>query len=370
MAAQKKKQFGLVLSAGGARAAYQVGVLNHLAKAFPKFQPTIFSGLSAGAINTTFLAQGEPFSESAPRLNKLWSELTFDKVFKTNFRSIFGVSTRILNDLFLSKITKRLLFRSVLDATPLAHTISTHIRFSKIWKAVCDGRVQGLAITATSYLDGTSTIFYDSTNPIPPWAGGQRRSVRTGIRIRHIMASCSIPILFEPIRIGDNLYGDGSIRQTYPFSPALRMGATHALGISVNGLQPALTKLSELHRPSLGFVAGVVLDSIFLDTLEPDFDMLTRFNAVAKQSDAVRHIHAELIRPSIDPGTIAKDHIEELPYHLRQLIRTTAIDPSESGELLSYLLFSPGYIRAMLSQGEKDAADQHEKLEKWIESEG
>jgi NTE family protein len=354
----------LVLPAGGARAAYQVGVLRYVSRHFPQFDPRIFTGISAGSINCCFLAQGEPFAEATEKLYNLWANIRFDQVYRTNFRSLFSMGLRWVSDLFLSKVTHRLLLKSILDASPLSYTLLEHIHFWKITRAIRAGVIDGVAITATNYHTGSATVFFDAPEQIQAWRREMRVALRTSIRARHIMASCSIPILFEPIRIGSHLYGDGSLRFNYPFSPAIHLGATHVLSVSIRCPRP-IDALG--HRPDqvgLGFIAGAVLNSIFLDSLEQDYENMQRMNEIS--SDRVRPVHAMVIRPSEDPANIARQFRTELPFHLRQLVGATG-SPNELGDLLSYLLFSPGYTRALLALGEKDAATQHDRIEAALE---
>lgn len=367
MAEKKKPNLGLVLSAGGARAAYQVGVMKHLADTCPDYRPTIFTGISAGSINAAFLAQGGAPDETVNNLYRLWQQLTFDQVFQTNFKSFARMGLRWVYDMFLSKVTKRLLLRSLLDAAPLSRTLLTHLNFRQIGHEIKAGRVRGLAISATNYHNGTTTIFFDSTDAVSPWTRERRYSTRCLIRPRHIIASCSIPILFQPVPIGQYLYGDGSLRLSFPFSPAIHLGATHLLAVGIRSETPV--NPFDGYRPdhlSLGFVAGSVLNSIFLDSLEPDYENLLRINQIVGP-ESNRHVNVELIRPSVDLGSIAKDFLHEVPFHFRQILRATAA-PAELGDLLSYLMFSPGYINAIMELGQKDAAAHHDRLAKFLEN--
>ncbi len=351
---------GLVLAAGSARAAFQAGVLRYMAENFPDFKPTVFTGISAGSINACYLAQGEPFPESAVALYKLWESLTFDQVFQTNFQSIASMGLRWVYDLFASKITKKILLKSLLDASPLAMTLLNNIHFWKISKAIQMGLVDGVSVTATNYHNGCSTVFFDSHAGVEAWTREQRRSERTNIRARHIMASCSLPLLFPPIRIGNALYGDGSLRFNFPFSPAIRMGATHVLAISIRPRKiDDITTTPNPDHIGMGFIAGAVLNSIFSDSVEQDYENVCRINKFTGKDE--RKVYPFLIRPSEDPATIARYFRKEIPFHFRQLIGSTA-GPDEAGDLLSYLMFSPGYIRALLSLGYKDAAAQHDQI--------
>jgi len=357
------QKLGLVLPAGGARAAYQVGVLRHIAENFPEFSPRIFCGVSAGSINSTYLAQGEPFPQAVRELYQVWENLEFSQVFRTNFHSLFKMGSRWLADMFISKVTHRLLLKSLLDASPLANTLLSHLHFWKIASAVRSGKIDGVAISATNYHNGTTMVFYDSALPVPVWQRERRRSVRTRIRVRHIMASCSIPILFAPVRIGDFLYGDGALRFSFPLSPAIHLGATHLFTIGTRCPTPENPLGYRPDHVGIGFVAGAVLNSIFLDSLESDYENLCRLNE--SRNPRIRTIHPCLIRPSQDLGATAKNFLSEVPFHFRQLLVSTA-NPEELGDLLSYLMFTPGFIRNLLELGRKDAANAHDQIAKFL----
>ena len=364
---ESENKLGLVLPAGGARAAYQVGVLKALSEQLPAFTPRIFSGISAGSINAAFLAQGEPTPNACSHLYRLWENLQFEQVMRTNFSSFFQVFGRWAYDLFLSKITRRLKLNSLFDASPLGQTLLAHIRFSRISRSIENRTILGLAVTATNYHTGMCTIFYETSDPIIPWRRENRHSVHSFIRARHIMASCSIPLLFEPVPIGEAFYGDGSLRFNYPFSPCIHMGATHILGIGIRSpVQDSKFTESAPQHLSMGFIAGAVLNSIFLDSLEADYEQLCRLNAEAGVG-SLRHVKASLVRPSQDLGVLAKDYLAEVPFHLRQLLRSVA-NPEEMGDLLSYLMFSPGYIKALLELGAKDASGQVDQIAQFLKS--
>lgn len=358
---ENKKEIGLVLSAGGARAAYQVGVLKYIADEFPSFDPRIFTGISAGSINAAFLSQGEPIRIATQNMFDLWGGLEFKQVLRTNFRSMARLGGRWVSDLFLSKITGKLLLKSMLDASPLAQTLLLHIHFWKISRAIRTGVARGLAISATDYLDGSTVTFFDSTEQVEPWIRERRQALRCYLHLKHIMASCSIPVLFEPVSIGGSLYGDGSLRFNFPFSPAIHLGAGKVISIGIRCPTPKPPpKPQDAQNLSIGFVAGAVLNSIFLDALDFDYENLCRINRIVGEGSA-RHIPVLFVRPSEDLGRLATNFIEDLPFHLKQLLRATA-RKDEAGDLLSYLMFSPGYIRALMALGMKDAKAQHQTI--------
>jgi len=352
-------KLGVVLPAGGARAAYQVGVLRYLGEQFPNTPPRILTGLSAGSINACYLAQGRPFPEATQALHELWSTLTFDDVFKTNFRSLSRMFVRWIYDLSLGKVTHQHLLRSLLDASPLATTLLKHVHFWRISKAIHQGTIDGLAVSATNYHDGSTTVFYESAHDIPPWQREKRRAVRTAIRVRHIMASCSIPLLFEPVRIGDHLYGDGSLRFSFPMSPPIHLGATHLLAVGTRCQIPVNVVPNHSTQVGLGFVAGAVLNSIFLDSVEADYENLLRMNAM--EAKGIKRVPAFLIRPTRDLGALAAAHIDELPFHFKQLLRSTA-SPGQLGDLMSYLMFNPPYLKELLALGYEDAKGSHDQI--------
>ncbi|MBI1861680.1 MAG: patatin-like phospholipase family protein [Deltaproteobacteria bacterium] len=362
-------KLGLVLPAGGARAAYQVGVLREIALRYPEFAPKIFCGISAGSINAAFLAQGEPIQQACDHLYELWQKLQFTEVMRTNFSSLFQMFARWGYDLFLSKVTRRLKLNSLLDASPLGQTLLSHIRFSRISRSIENGTIIGLAVTATNYHTGMCTIFFETNQDTPEWRREGRMGNRAFIRARHIMASCSIPILFEPVHIGDSLYGDGSLRFNYPFSPCIHMGATHVLAVGIRAPIPVIPRVETkpASHLSMGFIAGAVLNSIFLDSLETDYEHLVRLNQETGSGGSLRNVKALLIRPSTDLGMMAKDYLHEVPFHFRQLLKSVA-NPEELGDLLSYLMFSPGYINALLELGKKDAAAQEDAIKEFVKT--
>ncbi|MBM4316374.1 MAG: hypothetical protein FJ116_02715 [Deltaproteobacteria bacterium] len=358
------QKLAFVLPAGGARAAYQVGILRYLGQAFPNLTPKIYCGISAGSINACFLSQGQSFSKGSEQLFELWSTLQFEQVLKTNFNSLFSMSSRWIYDMFLSKVTQKLLLKSLLDASPLAHTLLSHIHFWKISRAIRSGLIEGLSISATNYHNGNTTIFFDSCKELPIWVRETRKAVRTQIHLRHVMASCSIPILFEPVRIGDFLYGDGSLRFNFPFSPAIHLGATKALAIGIRCSYPQNPLGFRPEHVGMGFVAGAVLNSIFLDSIEADYENMNRNNRIA-DGIHVRKVPSLLLRPSRDLGALSVEFINEVPFHFRQFLKSTA-SPKELGDLLSYLMFSTGYINTLLKLGMKDAEQNHKALEEFF----
>ena len=357
-------KLGFVLPAGGARAAYQVGVLRYIGENFPELSPKIYTGISAGSINACFLAQGQPFQKSSTQLYELWSKLEFNQVLRTNFNSLFSMSSRWLYDMFVSKVTQKLLLKSLLDASPLAHTLLSHIHFWKISRAIRAGLIDGLSVSTTNYHNGNTTIFFDSHKELPIWVRETRKAVRSQIHLRHVMASCSIPILFEPVRIGDFLYGDGSLRFNFPFSPAIHLGATKTLAIGIRCPAPQDPLGFRPDHVGMGFVAGAVLNSIFLDSIEADYENLMRNNRIA-DGIHVRKVPALLLRPSQDLGALSVNFLNEVPFHFRQFLKSTA-SPRELGDLLSYLMFSPGYIKTLLELGMKDAAQAKKTIESFL----
>lgn len=360
----------IVLPAGGARAAYQVGVLRYIAKRFPEFQPKIFCGVSAGSINACFLAQGLPFARATDELYGLWSNLTFDHVLKTQFRTLFRMFARWGSDLVLSRLTHKLLLKSILDASPLAMTLVNHVHFSRISRALRSGTILGLSVTATAYQEGKTMVFFDSAEPLTEWQREQRSAKRTTIRVKHIMASCSIPILFEPVVINGQLFGDGSLRFSFPLSPAIHLGANQILAVGTRCPLPGKAKpdFIDLASGNMGYLAGAVLNSLFQDSLEVDFENLQRLNRLG-DSDMVRNIPATLIRPSQDLGEMAKGFLEDIPFHLRQLLKSTA-SRDQLGDLISYLMFSPRYVQQILKLGERDAEAEGDRLKQFFERQG
>jgi NTE family protein len=362
---------GLVLTGGGARAAYQVGALRALAEIadFGRTPFRVLAGVSAGAINAAFLAtRADDFRAATAELWALWHDLDASKVFRTDVGRLAGLGTRWLRDLSLGGVLGAGTINYLLDTAPLRAFLGERLKVARIAEHLASGRLRGLAVTATNYLTGTAVSFYDGAADIQPWVRSSRIGVRAEIRLEHVLASAAIPLFFPPVPIGGAPYGDGCVRMTAPTSPAIHLGADRLIAIGIRyartGAQTVLLN-EELHqdRVSLAEIAGVLLNAVFLDSLEADLELLERINQAVgfvppgergRMPERLRPLAALALRPSQDLGRLAGDQYDELPRTLRYLLRGIGATGASGWDLLSYLAFEPGYVDRLLELGYRD----------------
>ncbi len=384
-----RSDMGLVLSGGGARTAYQIGVLMALVELLPRDAPSPFkviSGSSAGAINATSLALGAAAMRPAVvRLHNLWRNLETNKVFRSDFRGIYGKGLHWLVALGVGGLGKRNP-RSLLDNSPLHALLKTHLDFARLRRNIAEGHLRGLSITASSYTSGRSVSYFQAAEDIPAWERSLRMGVPVDLSLRHVMASIAIPMLFPAIRVDNEYYGDGSMREVAPFSPAIHLGARHILAI---GTRPDIPEeLTEEHQarnekavyPSLGDIGGYMLETLFLDSYEADLERIKRINQTLShmpgrarrqlvgkegQSRPLKEVDALILAPSRDLREIAFAHRKRFPWPVRHLLRGIGAF-RESSPLPSYLLFDGEYCRTLLELGYRDGCDQHETLRKFL----
>ncbi len=369
----KTKRQGLVLTGGGARGAYQAGVLDALGVIATKHRVTYpfdcYVGNSAGAINAAWMvANAAHFSDAANRLRAFWNGLTTDQIFRVDGASLLGRGARWIWELSTGGLHQRKVVRSLLDTTPLFRLIHREIEFGQIQKNVASGLIQGFAVTAVDYTSGNSRTFHDSAGRISPWSTLRRDSVESTISAKHILASSAIPLLFPPVRIDDSYFGDGSLRNYTPMSPAVHLGAEKLMILGVRALDRP--QKGAMQHPSLGRILSVILNFILLDAIDFDFESLTRVNElVASSTDLTgyRSVSTLMLRPSIDLGEVALDYIHESPALLKYLLRGLGTD-SESSDLVSYLLFEPGYLNQLSQMGFDDTMARDEEIVTFFKS--
>ena len=370
-------KIGLILSGGGARAAYQVGVLKAVADAMPKHSSNpfpIICGTSAGAINAAALAIYAPqFREAVWRLVHVWGNFHVDQVFKADFSGLSGSMVRWLSANLMSKNSKEP--AALLDRTPLSGLLNHYLPFDQIQNSIDTQNLHGLSITASNYSTGNSVAFYQGHESIEPWVRANRIGVPTQITQEHLMASSAIPLIFAPHKLGDDYYGDGSMRQNAPTSPALHMGADKLFVIGVKHEAPfsSLTKRSASY-PTLGQIGGHVLDSIFLDNVSMDLERLERVNKTFSQipdrhipddSATMRKVELLFITPSTDLYGIAERHADLMPRSVRLFMKGVGA----STNLISYLLFEKAYCRELIALGYSDTMERKEEVLQFMEIE-
>jgi NTE family protein len=378
----------LLLSGGGARGAYQAGVLLGIARILGgqpgPFPFPILTGMSAGAINAAGLASGAPdFPRAAQHMAALWRNLEMDQVFRTDFLSLARIGLGWLRNLILGGVLGHHRFNALLDPEPLRGLLGRTLDFEAMRRAIRAGSLQGLAVLATHYGCGASVAFVESSRDDVTWVRARRLGVRTTLTIDHIMASTAIPIVFPAVPIDGTYYGDGAIRLSSPFSPAIHLGAARILAIGVRKAQPANCFEAALHepspRPTAAAIAGSVLNAIFMDAIDGDLERLARINttlslippeAAAQSLTKLRPVRALLILPSRDLADMARPHLRYFPAKIRYMLRGLGADQPENPDFLSYILFDRRYCRELVELGMQDAMSQRSAIEDFLAGDG
>jgi NTE family protein len=372
-----QKKTGLILSGGGARAAYQVGVLMGIAEMVPRGTRNpfpIICGTSAGAINAAALsANAHNYRVAVKGLERVWSNITADQVYRTDLYAFFRSFLRWALSGVLSGNTP--VNSALLDSTPLSKLINLVINFDRIEKSLQQGDLQALSISATSYGSGESIAFFQGQKNIEGWQRARRIGRPMNINAQHLLASSAIPILFPAIKVDGIYYGDGAVRQLAPVSPALHLGAERVLVIGVSGNTSAAHQRELSGYPSFAQVLGHILNSVFVDTLEGDVERLERINSTlsaipvkdrVKQGVNLREVDVLKIYPSQPIDEIAANHIHELPRALRLFLRSSGATRSPGAAAVSYLLFEPGFTRSLISLGFRDAKEREEEIRSFL----
>jgi len=367
-----------VLTGGGARAAYQVGVISALAEIHgpgpSRFR--VISGVSAGAVNGVSVAAGaEDFQNAASRLSSLWLALTPDKVYRTDARKMLGVGGRWLRELTGGGLLGASDINYLLDTAPLREFMRAHLPVPRMRRHIRTGVLRGVAVSATNYADGTAVTFYDGAPDIQPWRRAIRAGVREHLKIDHVMASAAIPVIFPPVRMRGIHYGDGCVRLLSPLSPAIHMGATRLLAVGVRHNEGPGQPARGARELALSQIAGLLLNAVFLDSLEGDVERLERMNRIlslvpaaqlAQLPEPLRQIPILVLRPSRDLGELALDQYRRFPGFLRYLLKGIGAAGDGGSDLLSYLAFEPVYVGRCQELGHADTMARRGELEAFL----
>ncbi len=371
---------GLAMTGGGARAAYQVGILRYICKKYPEFQPPIITGVSAGAVNAAHLAayQGT-FPEAVDNLAELWQELRMDKVFRNDSGYFIKNFLRWMSTLVLGGSRIDSGTRSLLDSEPLRQFLAQKLRsapnepINGIQENIDQGKLKVLGITSTNYGTGKAITWLQGAID-NHWERPRRHSEHAKITIEHVMASAALPLIFPSVKLDDGWHGDGGIRCIAPLSPAMHLGSKRILAISTRfrggQITPDETVINE-YAP-VAQIIGILLDSIFLDLLDYDAANMNRINNLYNDiSEELREefkkVKLLILRPSEDLGKLASKYEIRLPQPFRYLTRGTGTRDTKSPDSLSLLMFQKDYLDRLIQIGERDAENNAAEISAFLE---
>jgi NTE family protein len=363
------RKFGLVLTGGGARAAYQVGVLQTVSERLPDTCLPIVTGVSAGAINAAYLAAAPaPLGTAVRGLKTEWERLRSETIYGKGLGAWLHSAARWIRPGASSRPQAPPEGRAVFDTHALRAFLSDSIRFEGIEENLRSGRLLAAALTATSYETGRSVTFVDGAPEVPLWTRSHRVAVRTRLTLDHVMASSAIPLVFPAVRLNDGFYGDGSVRQTFPLSPAIHLGADRILAIATRPSQtaPGASALP----PSPARALGLLLDSVFMDHLDADAEVLGRANRLIEAAGAgvegLKPVELLMLRPSRDLESIAAEWSHRLPRTLRLAVQGLGGARPGSLGFLSYLAFDPEFTGRLIELGSADAKSHWALIERFL----
>ncbi|WP_286232633.1 patatin-like phospholipase family protein [Thalassotalea sediminis] len=375
---RQHQKTALVLTGGGARAAYQVGVLSAVSKFSPRHYPTPFSiicGTSAGAINSTGLAcYASCFQLGVKKLEWIWKNLTTSRIYHSDPARVFSHITRgALASFQADYANKRA--RSLLNNAPLRELLNEVVDFNRIDNNLLKGHLSALSVTASSYSSGDSISFYQSNATISPWFREKRKGLPCQINSDHLLASAAIPLVFPSVKLGKEHYGDGSIHQLSPLSPAIHLGGEKLFIIGVEQpSEPLHQTENNPHPPTSATIAGHLLDGIFSDTLQSDLERLKRVNKTLSlisdkdknSQEGLKPIETLVINPSHDFNAIAVEYYHNLPLAIRLLLRAIGITNDSESSIVSYLLFDRTYCQQLIKLGYQDALENETKIRAFL----
>jgi NTE family protein len=376
-----QRDIGLVLPGGGARCAYQVGVLKAIAEILPRGVPNpfpILSGTSAGAINSVVIAtRAKRFRNAVMDLERVWGNFRTSHVFRSDSQTMVKTTLRWLFGFAFGGMLGATP-QSLLNNDPLRNLLRRYVKFSHIQQSIDRGYLDALAVTAAGYGSARSVSFFQGREGLEVWRRVRRSGRNEDIRLDHLMASIAAPLIFPPVMIGREYFGDGAMRQATPLSPAVRLGAKRIMVIGVrNEVQdPEPGPDEPVPFPSFGRVAGYMLDALLMDGLSSDLERLTRLNQIVREQPGgqlegtfggLRAIDAFIMFPSQDVREIALRHVHEMPRSVRVLLRGLGALNYGGRQLVSYLLFESGYTSELIRLGYDDAMARREEILSFME---
>ncbi|MCH1598070.1 MAG: patatin-like phospholipase family protein [Pseudomonadales bacterium] len=368
----------LVLSGGGARAAYQVGCLRALSQALPNYRPQILTGVSAGAINATHLAafQGS-WQDSVEALVGLWQHMRTDKVYRTGLGPMMGRMAHWGFHFVSGGRLGRKDIRGMVQNAPLRSYLQEHLAADPATGEICgvdqnlaDGWLKALAVMTTNYASGRSEAWVDTLEETI-WSGSQVSARPTSLTIDHVMASAALPFFFPAVRLRNHWHGDGGVRLAAPLSPALRLGAKRILAVSPRVKPQRPEEGLATSYPSPGQVAGVMLNAVFLDLLDFDALQMQRINDLLRRIPQQnwgnqRQVDVMVLRPQQDLGQIARQSQPEMPGAFRFFAGGFGGRDEPTADALSMVNFEPGYVGQLIAFGEQDTHERMDEIEAFL----
>jgi len=371
-------KMGLVLPGGGARGAYQVGVLKAISNIQGNIKKSPFdviSGTSAGAINASMICSGiKDFHKSVLDLENIWGNFSTNQIYRTDkafmLRQSFHWLLTLVSGGFLTENP-----RSLLDNQPLRELLKVAVDFESINHNISSGALDALIVTAASYEQKKSISFFETHTNVESWHKVGRSSRKTEINVEHLMASVALPFIFPSVRIHGEHYGDGAMRQETPLSPAIRLGASNLLIISTETSKDNDMNSTEKDYPNFSEIGGYILDGLFSGSLYSDLERLDRINQVIALNEnkkvqtntkELKHIDYLVISPSIDFSEFTKNCYEDMPFSLRILFKGIGIKKDSNSDLLSFLLFESSFSRSLIDLGFNDAMKRKEEIKDFL----
>ncbi|HXQ29013.1 MAG TPA: patatin-like phospholipase family protein [Gemmatimonadales bacterium] len=369
-------QLALVLSGGGARAAYQVGVLAGLAERLPGLAFPILTGVSAGAINAAYLAaQPADFKTRVAGLQHEWFGLTGERIYRVRGAHLTADAIRSAWSAATGRPRPPVNMHGLLDTQPLREFLTRAVDMAGLDRSISAGRLRALALSASSYTTGVSVTFVHGTADTPTWTRAQRVGIHATLSVEHIMASAALPIVFPAVPLGDDFYGDGSVSQIAPLAPAIHLGAKAIVAIGPTNASLAAAAVPTGTYPSAAEVLGLLFRAVFLDALEADAERLRRVNrtvaafpAGTHPVDGLRPIALLLIRPSRELASFAQGNDMLLPRSVRLVVRAIGGDRAAAADFLGHLLFHPNHTSQLANLGYEDVAARWPEIETFFET--
>ena len=379
---------GLVMTGGGARGAYQAGVLKRVGELKPvqtRGNPfPVIGGASAGAVNGSALAMGcDDFASATRILAELWANLKPSDIFHCDVLSQAHNSITWILDLSFGAFLGGGNAHSLLDATPLRHFLNKHLKCERIQENIKCGDLYAIALSATNYNSGKSYLFIQGAKGHPMWNRARRVTVATKITVDHVCASAAIPLVFQPVKLntpqGEAFFGDGCVRLEQPLSPVIRLGAERVFAIGVRcGNKESQEQTLDERNPSLAQIMGVLFNVMFLDHLATDLEHLERLNQLLSDGQIdqfgiegcqkIRPLKTFVITPSVNLSDVAEHHQNQMPYLIHYFVSSLGRDSASCSDLMSYLLFTSKYTRDLIEIGYHDASERIDEIEDFLYS--